>query len=187
MIAKTHLTFALALSSAPLCLIQSLDSAILAGFSLPLYLGGVAVGALLPDIDEPGSTIGRRFPMVSRILHQLLGHRGATHSFLFPFIIALFVGVLAHSQGIALEVALGAGIGSALHLLGDSLTRSGIPFFIPFSARFYSPLPLAWRFRTGGGVDGAIGVASAAAFGYSLLYLGGSAPNVGAILAILGL
>ena len=48
----------------------------------------VAGFALLPDIDEPGSTVSRRFGPVSRAVSEATnklagGHRAATHSLLF--------------------------------------------------------------------------------------------------------
>lgn len=55
-----------------------------------LAAAGVVVAgfALLPDIDEPGSTVSRRFGPVSRAVSRVTnklagGHRAATHSLLF--------------------------------------------------------------------------------------------------------
>lgn len=55
-----------------------------------LAAAGIVVAgfALLPDIDEPGSTVSRRFGPVSRAVSEVTnklagGHRAATHSLLF--------------------------------------------------------------------------------------------------------
>lgn len=55
-----------------------------------LAAGAIVVAgfALLPDIDEPGSTVSRRFGPVSRAVSKVTnklagGHRAATHSLLF--------------------------------------------------------------------------------------------------------
>ena len=50
----------------------------------PVLLAGAGVvGALLPDICHGGSKIGRTFPVVSKIINVLFGHRSFTHSLLF--------------------------------------------------------------------------------------------------------
>jgi inner membrane protein len=49
-------------------------------------LAGVA--ALLPDIDEPGSTLGSKVPLVSSLVHGVFGHRGMTHTAFFAALAA---------------------------------------------------------------------------------------------------
>lgn len=41
-----------------------------------INLGALAVGALLPDIDQPTSHLGRRHRVVSKVTHGAFGHRG---------------------------------------------------------------------------------------------------------------
>lgn len=110
----------------------------------PLVSGAVVVGSLLPDIDHPGSKLGRRVPIISHIMY-LFGHRGITHSLLFVLILALLGEFVS-------PVFYGLAIGSAVHIAGDMLTPSGVPFFWPHKRR-YSLL----GFRTGGIVDHLIG------------------------------
>ena len=47
----------------------------------PYILGAIALGAVLPDIDEPNSYIGRRLYFVSDLI-RLIGikHRTVTHT-----------------------------------------------------------------------------------------------------------
>lgn len=100
------------------------------------------LGGLLPDIDHPGSMIGRRFPPLA-LIAVLLGHRGPTHSMFAAFCILITTYVLGLAPGYALALLLGY----ASHLALDWLTPSGIPLAWPFhSLRFASPI----TFRTGG-------------------------------------
>jgi inner membrane protein len=54
------------------------------------FLGGVSLGSLLPDIDEPNSFIGRRSFGIARVINKRYGHRGMTHSF-FVWIVLSFI------------------------------------------------------------------------------------------------
>ena len=58
----------------------------------PLIMVGAGIaGALLPDICHSGSRIGRRFPILSRIINLLFGHRTFTHSLLFLVIVSFLI------------------------------------------------------------------------------------------------
>lgn len=156
----------------------------------------VAAGfALLPDIDEPGSTVSRRFGPVSRAVSEVTnklagGHRAATHSLLFvgavfgamwlaashPMADVVTVGlctmlaigmlipsrfarrgllfgllapaaaawgvwlstVHAHQHWAWLPWAAAAGV--VLHLVGDLVTREGVPLLWPLKWRQSIPL-----------------------------------------------
>lgn len=43
-------------------------------------MAGAAIGSLIPDIDSPSSTIGRRMKPISKFIAETMGHRGATHT-----------------------------------------------------------------------------------------------------------
>lgn len=45
-----------------------------------VIFGITTTAILLPDIDEPRSKIGRRYPVISFIIHFLCGHRYLIHS-----------------------------------------------------------------------------------------------------------
>jgi len=96
-----------------------------------IFLGAVGFGALLPDIDEPNSYIGRRFEFISIPL-KILGikHRTFTHYLIFPlmvFLISLFL------SGIYQLAGFGLALGILMHDIGDMLTKGGIKgFFYPF-------------------------------------------------------
>jgi inner membrane protein len=124
-------------------------------------VGGVA--GLAPDIDTPGSMVGRRLP---RWWHRLTpGHRGLTHSLVWCLALGLGAyGVEAWALGgtpghplFAIEVTAG----SLSHLLADGLTEEGIPLLWPFS-RCRVVLLGALAFRTGSWVEHAVTAAVAA-------------------------
>ncbi len=111
--------------------------------SLPLILVCVFFGSLLPDLDHPGSTIGKRLLFISVPLSTIFGHRQITHSIL-PFI-AIYL-IYITNDGLNYWIVGCVTIGYSSHLLADFFTDSGIPFFWPSQYRIKSPLPV----KTGG-------------------------------------
>lgn len=128
----------------------------------PAGLGVAAAAALLPDIDHPQSTVGRRLPWLSRPISAVFGHRGLTHSLLA--LAAVVCGLVwVHQAGsgavdlrrfglpiapdatMTLTLIQAAAIGYLSHLAGDALTPSGVPLFWPWRRCFSLNL-----FRTGG-------------------------------------
>jgi len=102
--------------------------ALLVGTSL------VALGALLPDADHPGSAIARVLGPVSQAACWLLsrltgGHRGFLHS-LWPVLLLWWL-VWPLPEGYWLAV------GYASHLAADALTPAGV--------RLLWPWPWPWR------------------------------------------
>ncbi|MBK1733740.1 hypothetical protein CKO15_00265 [Halorhodospira abdelmalekii] len=115
----------------------------------PPTLSGAALaafGALLPDIDEPRSWIGRRFLFLSQPLRTFFGHRGITHSLAFCILIGALLGLLSHSYALPEGLALAILIGYASHLIADAVTPGGIPLMWPFKGRYSTPCTV----RTGG-------------------------------------
>jgi inner membrane protein len=104
-----------------------------ADIPLPLWLllTAIYLGSLLPDLDHPGSTIGRRFLFISIPLSGLFGHRQITHS-LWPFVVTLWV---FSSEPMKMPIILACMIGYFSHILADFFSDSGIPLFWPFQMR----------------------------------------------------
>jgi len=98
------------------------------------------VAALLPDIDHPGSYIGRKIPVIPTVLKWTVGHRGPFHS----LAAALGAGIIALIVG-GKVVGLAVLIGYLAHLLGDLFTLSGVPLLFPL--KFNARVPLV---KTGG-------------------------------------
>ena len=79
-------------------------------------------GSILPDIDHPGSMIGKNIP----ILPKLLKHRGFTHSLLFCLLMGFF--------------NIWIGIGCLVHIVMDMMTRQGVELFYPYKNKIRFPL-----------------------------------------------
>lgn len=80
----------------------------------PLTLAALAIiagaFALMPDLDEPGSTVSRKFGPFSRGFSHIVkvvafGHRGATHSLLFAIICGA-LGLLIGTNDIAIGILI---------------------------------------------------------------------------------
>ena len=93
-------------------------------------VGGIA--ALLPDIDHPGSKLGRRVPVLPTVINKLVGHRTLTHSIL---VLIILTGMLFFIAPVFITIAFFVGYLS--HLILDSFTVSGVPFLYPFKKRNY--------------------------------------------------
>jgi len=98
-------------------------------------MGMAVLGSLLPDIDHPGSAVGRRLWMISRPLSMLIGHRGLTHSLLAVLAGVAALVLVAPSSDLAVFVAPLA-VGYLSHLAADALTPSGVPLLWPVKRRF---------------------------------------------------
>ncbi|MCL1104516.1 metal-dependent hydrolase [Shewanella algicola] len=103
-------------------------------FAMPLWVVLILIfgGSLLPDLDHPSSTIGKRFLFISLPLAGLFGHRQITHS-VWPFVLTAWA--LSYDTW-ATPLAMAFGIGYFSHLLADFISDSGIPLFWPHQGRF---------------------------------------------------
>ena len=100
--------------------------------SLPVT-AGLAIGAILPDIDKSSSLIGRYIPVIPKIFK----HRTVTHNLWFCAALWFFSPPLA--------------LGCLLHILLDMCNPDGIPLFWPVKHKFH--VPLISRFaRSGDGL-----------------------------------
>lgn len=101
-------------------------------------------GSLLPDIDHPTSTFGRRVRFISYPLSLIFGHRGITHSFIAIFILAYLIVRVANGgfgfAGTYLYYLVPIIVGYLSHLASDFLTPSGVPLLYPHRRRFSLPL-----------------------------------------------
>lgn len=152
---KNHVALALAI---PLAV------SALAGGPLPVSVagwGGLIIGSLAPDLDGGGSVayIGNFLPRhitpkpliallngigktISDVIRSVFGHRKALH---WPswglFIMA--AGYLTTGYWLLTsELLLWFGAGYILHILGDSLTKSGVPLLGPLSTQDISFIPM---------------------------------------------
>jgi membrane-bound metal-dependent hydrolase YbcI (DUF457 family) len=129
------------------------------------YYFSVGFGALLPDIDNARSTLGKKFGIVSKEIQHFAGHRTFFHSILgLAFFALLGIGLerlvayLLSTRGLVLSadlvstehlVLIGVLFGSVMHILADALTEGGVPLLWPNPKRFGFPPDRHMRFRTG--------------------------------------
>ena len=117
------------------------------------------VGGITPDIDQPTAPLWKNLPIghpLGKITDKLLGgHRFLTHSILG---LAIF-GFLAFSllkflhpimQGVDVTIVWWSFmIGMLSHLIMDSFTKEGVPWLLPWPAKFGFPPNKGLRIETG--------------------------------------
>ncbi|CAM2772152.1 metal-dependent hydrolase [Helicobacter burdigaliensis] len=161
MLGKTHIAFSLGLSSIPIFAYHHFYSPLDSIF-LGQFYACVAFGAILPDIDEPNSLLGKKTLFISHIIKAITGHRGLTHSLFFIVCIFLLAFLFSNFSLLIFGIALGV----FLHILGDMMTFSGVPILLPFSQKKFYALPKFLRFKTGGIIDKSIALLSFIPFIY---------------------
>jgi len=155
MLWQSHLILggASGLATTALVMSQNSGSATQAG----VIVAGGLLGSMLPDIDTPNSKLGRMLWPFSLIISKILGHRGPTHSIIGMLI--LFTGLyyldinyitrwpeLYGPYPISLPTISLLG-GYLSHILGDALTKEGVPILWPMKRKFKIPI---LNVRTGG-------------------------------------
>ncbi|PUB12922.1 metal-dependent hydrolase [Paenisporosarcina sp. OV554] len=136
MTGKTHIIGGLA---------ASLAFAQVTNYNPVLLVGAGVIGAVIPDICHGGSKVGRAFPVVSKVINVLFGHRSFTHSLLFLVLMAILMNSFVTIE----SVTAGILVGIASHLVLDMATRNGIKLLFPLKIRVRFPLTT----RTGGAVE----------------------------------
>jgi membrane-bound metal-dependent hydrolase YbcI (DUF457 family) len=130
-----------------------------------IYYSSVGFGALLPDIDNARSTMGRRFGWISKEIQRVAGHRTLLHSLLGLALGSLLAIGLEQvvSYMLALRgfpfpanvvsgshlVFIGILFGAIIHIAADALTTGGVPLFWPNHKRYGFPPNPRSRFHTG--------------------------------------
>jgi len=135
MLARTHLVFGVAAVSVASCF-----GVVPAN---PVTIIAALFGSLLPDVDHPKSSFGRKILPISWAISRVFGHRGITHS---VFAVAALNYALIFKGGALPPWCAAIMLGYLSHLISDWLTPMGIPFLWPYRKKFSSPLVV----RTGG-------------------------------------
>lgn len=157
MTGKTHMIGGIAVSLAYAHIAQE---------SPIIMVGAGIVGALLPDICHSGSKIGKRLPILSKIINGLFGHRTLTHSLLFLGIIVFIMNTFSMNE----TLQTGVIVGMISHYILDMATKNGIKLFFPFSLTVRFPVTT----RTGGKVETLIASLLAVVsfyFGFQAIFL----------------
>lgn len=109
-------------------------------------IGASAIGSLIPDIDLPNSTIGKKVKPISFVINKMFGHRTITHApiwiipllILYKFMPNIAHGLSANTITLLQHTIVGYVAGFICHLFGDMLTVGGIPLLYPFKrSRFH--------------------------------------------------
>ena len=145
---KTHVALAMTVAI-PAVYFANID-----GFGRISFLFATAVGALAPDLDEEGSYLSRKIPVMP-MLFGLFGvkHRGVTHRAISILFLVCLLGVISSvDQSFISHLPIYGGfiLGYVMHLLGDMMTKGGIrDFFYPLRSTKAVLMPRGYRFYTG--------------------------------------
>ena len=105
--------------------------------STGVFLGGTIVGSLLPDIDHKNSYIGQKVKTVSKAINKFAGHRKLFHApLMYLLIYSISIGLI--KDKLLLVGVKGLFLGIFSHLLLDSFTIGGLPWFYPLSKNKFS-------------------------------------------------
>jgi inner membrane protein len=130
-----------------------------------LFFVMVGLGALLPDIDNAHSTLGKKLGWISKEIQHKFGHRTLFHSLLglligsgIAFGAQQLIQSLLTSRGYVIPariisssniVFIAVLFGCIMHIAADALTIEGVPLFWPMHKYYGLPPSRNWRFRTG--------------------------------------
>lgn len=102
-----------------------------------LLLGGALVGSILPDIDHKNSYIGQKAKTVSKVINKFAGHRKLFHApLVYLLLYSISLGMITHK--LILVGVQGLFLGILSHLILDSFTIGGLPWFYPLSKKKFS-------------------------------------------------
>lgn len=157
MMGSTHLTLGLA---------AGLGIGMVTHATLPEATGLALIGAvaaLLPDIDHPKSQLRQKLGVAGHVGLFWLSHRGLTHTLLFAVLVAVATMLFIPNT---IGWAIVAGYTS--HLVGDAVTRRGIPLLWPLSGQPFFLLPRLLRISTGGWIERGVWLLCLVAIGVML-------------------
>jgi len=99
------------------------------------------VAALLPDLDDPHSKLGRIVPIISWAVKTAVGHRGPLHSLSGVDIVYVLAALFIHPGNTNLTpFPLMVAAGYFSHIVIDSLNPPGCPWLWPLDIHFKLPL-----------------------------------------------
>ena len=102
-----------------------------------IFIGGALLGSLLPDIDHRNSYIGKKVKTASKAINKLAGHRKLFHApLIYLFLYSMALGMV--KDNLLIRGISGVFFGILSHLILDSLTVGGLPWFYPLSKKKFS-------------------------------------------------
>lgn len=137
---KTHIAGGIALGYLAFNNIDILNVNLCDEKTFLLATAGLTLGALLPDIDHPRSTITNKVKPIGYTFSIVFKHRGFTHSVLGSIVMTILFGWLFSLAGMnkAFNIVLTKSIyiGIISHILLDMLTPSGVDLLYPYNRRY---------------------------------------------------
>lgn len=105
--------------------------------STGVFLGGTLIGSILPDIDHKNSYIGQKAKTISKAINKFAGHRKLFHA---PLVYLLLYSISTSmiTNKLLLVGTKGLFLGVFSHLILDSFTIGGLPWFYPLSKKKFS-------------------------------------------------
>jgi len=105
--------------------------------STGVLLVGTFVGSILPDIDHKNSYIGQKAKLISKTINKLAGHRQLFHApLMYLLLYSISLGMI--KDKLLVVGVKGLFLGILSHLVLDSFTIGGLPWFYPFSKKRFS-------------------------------------------------
>lgn len=120
------------------------------------------IGGLAPDIDQPTAALWHKMrggSLIGKIMQPLFGgHRYISHSiigiFIFGYALKIILGLLSSILLVDMTVVWWSFmIGFVSHLVMDTVTHEGVPWFFPVPIRLGIPPFRFLRMKTGGVVE----------------------------------
>lgn len=175
MTGRTHdaIAFASLLTVAVVSPPQSLNLATAAG-----AIVGNIVGATLPDLDQAGNKLWKFIPgghHLGKILRRaFMGHRNLTHSiigvFMIYHILLFLLNLFLNPSFVNIDIIfISMMIGYISHLVGDALTKEGLPLLFPLGWRFGFPPISAFRITAGNWIETLVILPGAGAYVFWLI------------------
>ncbi|WP_297429381.1 metal-dependent hydrolase [Clostridium sp.] len=112
------------------------------------FIGGAILGSILPDIDHKNSYIGKKTKVVSSAINKFAGHRKLFHGPLIYLLLYSMSFGITNNKILMLGIK-GIFLGILSHLVLDSFTIGGVPWFYPFSKKKFS----LGKFKTNGKLE----------------------------------
>jgi len=97
------------------------------------YIVICIIFSLLPDIDHPGSIMGRIFKPISRFINRNYGHRTITHNLAAMGVVCFFAWLVSKGLNSEAPITFLVFGGYFSHLIFDMMTVAGVPLFYPFA------------------------------------------------------
>ncbi|MCL5409758.1 MAG: metal-dependent hydrolase [Patescibacteria group bacterium] len=149
-------------------------------FSTAIFsIGACTIGGLAPDLDQPTSSLWHKIPagsLIGKIAHPFLGHhRTLSHSILGIIFFGLLSRYLLNLLGQTILVDMSLAwwafmIGFVSHLIMDTFTTEGVPWFFPIPFHLGIPPLAALRIKTGGWIEKLLVFPGLLAVNFYLIY-----------------